>query len=118
MVRSKHLDFLQRSQRYCKESKESVVYPIIQDQSAELLYEEHIEKSFEIYEALIDCGMKKEDARMILPQCTTTELIVTGNFQSYKDLIKLRKNKESQWEIRDVVVEIEKLLREIAPSIF
>ena len=62
--------------------------------------------------------MKKEDARLILPQCVTTELIVVGNFQAWLDFINLRDTKEAQWEIRAVAQEIKAQLSSIAPNIF
>jgi thymidylate synthase (FAD) len=119
-VRSKHLDFLQRSQRYCNESESDIVIPgdISKNESLNHWFNSSISSAFMTYEKLISEGVKKEDARMILPQCTTTELIVVGNFQAYKDLIKLRCNKESQWEIRAVVEEIREQLATIAPNIF
>lgn len=119
-VRSKHLDFLQRSQRYCGENEAQNVFPV--SISADIdrlsLYTAIIEHSQQVYEHLLTMGVKKEDARMILPQCTETELIVTGNFQAWRDFIKLRSGKEAQWEIRNVAIEIKNQLAQIAPNIF
>ena len=118
-VRSKHLDFLQRSQRYCNEGEVESVMP---DSIMSSIY--HID-AWEIqnhakwlYDKLIADGFKKEDARFILPQGTTTELLVVGNFQAWYDFIKLRSGKEAQWEIRAVAHEINRQLHGIAPNIF
>jgi thymidylate synthase (FAD) len=118
-VRSKHLDFLQRSQRYCNEGEVESVMP---DSIMSSIY--HID-AWEIqnhtkwlYDKLIADGFKKEDARFILPQGTTTELLVVGNFQAWYDFIKLRSGKEVQWEIRAVAHEINRQLHGIAPNIF
>ncbi len=118
-VRSKHLDFLQRSQRYCNEGEVESVMP---DSIMSSIY--HID-AWEIqnhakwlYDKLIADGFKKEDARFILPQGTTTELLVVGNFQAWYDFIKLRSGKEAQWEIRAVAHEINQQLHGIAPNIF
>jgi thymidylate synthase (FAD) len=120
LVRSKFIDVLQRSQRYCNESQAELIVPDSIGKSEEISreYQVAIDYAFYTYEQLLKQGVKKEDARMILPACTTTEMVITGSFQAYKDLIKLRKNKESQWEIRGVVVEMEMLLNGIAPNIF
>jgi thymidylate synthase (FAD) len=115
-VRSKHLDFLQRSQRYCNEEETNVVIP--ESISKYDLVLEHMSDSIKIYENLILNGVKKEDARFILPQGTTTELLVVGNFQAWYDFIKLRSGKEVQWEIRAVAHEINRQLHGIAPNIF
>ena len=114
-VRSKHLDFLQRSQRYCNEEETNVVIPesISKYDVQDFVYNAQI-----LYENLIKNGVKKEDARFILPQGTTTELLVVGNFQAWYDFIKLRSGKEVQWEIRAVAHEINRQLHSIAPNIF
>jgi thymidylate synthase (FAD) len=72
----------------------------------------------QVYKDLITEGVKKEDARFILPQGTTTELLVVGNFQAWYDFIKLRSGKEAQWEIREVAHEINRQLHGIAPNVF
>ena len=114
-VRSKHLDFLQRSQRYCNEEETNVIIPesISKYDVQDFVYNAQI-----LYENLIKNGVKKEDARFILPQGTTTELLVVGNFQAWYDFIKLRSGKEVQWEIRAVAHEINRQLHGIAPNIF
>jgi thymidylate synthase (FAD) len=118
-VRSKHLDFLQRSQRYCDETKSDIVIPDAITNSKQLKYfNTAIEMSYAVYTNLLAEGVKKEDARMVLPTCSETELIVTGNFQAWADFIKLRSGSESQWEIRNVANDIRAQLRGIAPSIF
>jgi thymidylate synthase (FAD) len=63
-----------------------------------------------MYERLIKEGVKKEDARFVLPEATTTELVVTGNFQAWIDFIKLRADKHAQWEIREVARTINNIL--------
>ena len=116
-VRSKHLDFLQRSQRYCSELQSSVVEPkMTQEQEAE--YFTAILGAQEAYENLIKLGMKKEDARFVLPEATTTELIVVGNFQAWLDFIALRADTHAQWEIREVAKTINNKLSEHAPGLF
>jgi thymidylate synthase (FAD) len=114
-VRSKHLDFLQRSQRYCNEEETNVVIPesISKYDVQDFVYNAQI-----LYEKLIKIGVKKEDARFILPQGTTTELLAVGNFQAWYDFIKLRSGKEVQWEIRAVAHEINHQLHKIAPNVF
>ena len=117
-VRSKHLDFLQRSQRYCSELQSSVVEPkMTQEQEAE--YFTAILGAQEAYENLIKLGMKKEDARFVLPEATTTELIVVGNFQAWLDFIALRADTHAQWEIRDVAKTINNILaKELDNNLF
>lgn len=114
-VRSKHLDFLQRSQRYCNESETQFVVP---NSNMAALITNSYQASLDTYNRLIEAGVKKEDARFVLPNGGTTELVVTGNFQAWLDFIKLRADTHAQWEIRQVAKEINNKLSEHAPGIF
>lgn len=119
-VRSKHLDFLQRSQRYCKEFDTDFVIPdvVLKDKDLEREYKTHLRKSRELYTYLQHNGVKKEDARFVLPEATHTELNVSGNLQSWMDFIKLRADKHAQWEIRNVAITINNILAKECPNLF
>jgi len=116
-VRSKHLEFLQRSQRYCNESETSFVVPT-KDPDLSSIITTSYQASLDTYNKLIEAGVKKEDARFVLPNGGTTELVVVGNFQAWLDFIKLRADKHAQWEIRDVAKEINNILSGHAPGLF
>lgn len=117
-VRSKHLDFLQRSQRYCKELEATFELPNgypeeVQDEML-CAYDDAIYA----YNRLIQSGVKKEDARFVLPEATHTELNVSGNLQAWRDFIKLRADKHAQWEIRNVAITINNILAGECPNLF
>lgn len=116
-VRSKHLDFLQKSQRYCKESEATFTYPDV-DYDLYSDIKDHFDNALKLYNTLLVRGIKKEDARFVLPEATHTELLVTGNFQAWRDFINLRLNKHAQWEIRQVAMEINNLLAQEVPELF
>lgn len=118
LVRSKHLDFLQRSQRYCKELAAEHTIANGMDRKQEEIYFKSILDSQEAYEELIKLGMKKEDARFVLPEATHTEMNVVGNLQAWMDFIKLRDDTHAQWEIRKVARTINNILSEHCPNIF
>jgi thymidylate synthase (FAD) len=118
LTRSKHLDYLVRSSRYCDESDCEFVWP----DSVQQLRDDQI-KLIEFlaqtqYKALLKAGIPKQDARFFLPQAQETELYVAGNYQAWSDFIRLRTSKSAQKEVRDVAFEIQRQLREIAPVIF
>jgi thymidylate synthase (FAD) len=121
LTRSKHLEYLVRSSRYCDESEAEFHMPeslkeldaVSQDRILSCL-----QKAEDLYKELRDKGISKQDARYILPQGQETELYVTGNYQAWKDFIKLRSSKSAQEEVRKVALEIERQLQEIAPIIF
>lgn len=112
-VRSKHLDFLQMSQRYVKQVDASFVQP-----TRNGLYEDVFDYCMLAYNKLLEQGVKKEDARFVLPEATTTELIVTGNLQAWLDFINLRSGKDAQWEIRNVAIEINNILAQECDGLF
>ena len=121
ITRSKHLDYLVRSSRYCDEGDAEFIRPEGFDKldaQAQAAIENHEQYSKSLYKALREAGMSKQDARFWLPQAQATELYVAGNYQAWKDFIKLRNTKHAQKEVRDVAAEIERQLQGIAPVIF
>lgn len=122
LVRVAHAGILQRSQRYVKES--AVTYidpPALLELPVELQFGwKNTQRDAEdLYLHLVDNKlMRKEDARYILPQGCMTEMNVCMNFQGWKDFLHNRTDKHAQWEIREVAVEIQRLLNSIAPRLF
>lgn len=115
-VRSKHLDFLQQSQRYVNQEGVEFIIPSKMEDDPEV--KEHIIRTQRLYKRLLARDVRKEDARFILPEATETSLYVVGNLQAWKDFIKLRADKHAQWEIREVAVRINNLLSEECPNLF
>jgi thymidylate synthase (FAD) len=70
------------------------------------------------YKELIASGVKKEDARAVLPANTSTKVNVTGNLQAWWSFFKLRLNKHAQTEIRELADIIYDLLAEAYPKVF
>lgn len=121
LTRSKHLDYLVRSSRYCDESEAEVYFPVAfetLDPENLNVIDKHVQDAFQIYKELREGGFTKQDARYILPQAQETELYVCGNYQAWVDFIKLRSSKSAQLEVREVALEIKQQLQTIAPIIF
>lgn len=121
LVRVAHAGILQRSQRYVKETSVEFVDPPALDTldySNRAMWRNIQAMAEAMYLRAIDAGMKKEDARYILPQGCTTSLRITGNFQMWRDLLGNRTTKHAQWEVRECGVAIAKQLAEHAPRIF
>lgn len=122
LVRHAHLSYLQRSQRYVKETSVDYVEPEALKDAPEY-YRNAWKKIQADAEALYLAGvdnkyLKKEDSRFILPQSCTTSIVVTGNFQALLNFIKLRSDKYAQKEIRQVAIAMNNQLNTIAPTIF
>jgi thymidylate synthase (FAD) len=69
------------------------------------------------YEMLLEYGIAKECARMILPLNTKTTLYMTGNLRSWIHYIELRKELNTQKEHREIVLNIQDILIEHFPNI-
>ena len=121
LVRIAHAGILQESQRYVEQSNIEFVVPISIKNQSEYLYNawaKLLQDAKLIYAEAVAGGMKKEDARYILPQSCTTKINLCLNFQGWRDFLRNRTSKSAQWEIRAVALEIERQLAEIAPGIF
>lgn len=69
------------------------------------------------YELLIEKGVAKECARMVLPLNTKTTIYMNGTLRSWIHYIDLRKDSDTQKEHRDIVLEIQKIFSEKFPNI-
>ncbi|MDW8033769.1 MAG: FAD-dependent thymidylate synthase [Nitrososphaerota archaeon] len=70
------------------------------------------------YEELSNKGVEKEDARFILPQATKTNIVVTMNAREILHFFNLRLCARTQWELREVAMEMLRLVKRVAPTIF
>lgn len=127
LCRHRLFSFAQRSQRYVKENEPSYVTPdvLIDDNTANQklllakdVFDKAMQNAWDAYSLLLSYGLKPEDARFVLPNACTTEIIVSGNFREYRNFLKLRLGPRAQWEIRKAANIILAKLYEIAPSCF
>ena len=121
LVRVAHAGILQESQRYVEQTHIEFILPPSLNNTSDILQDRwvsHLQQGDRIYQDAIKAGMKKEDARFILSQSCTTQLNLCMNFQAWRDVLKNRTAKASQWEIQAVAVELERQLNGIAPEIF
>jgi thymidylate synthase (FAD) len=63
----------------------------------------------ELYDKLIEKGLAKECARMILPLSTSTTLYMTGNVRSWIHYLELRTKEDTQKEHREIADDIKKI---------
>lgn len=118
LVRHPHLSYLQESQRYVNASNAEFVYPENMSSESQQLLKESYTNSIETYNELVIRGMRKEDARLVLPNATCTKIYVTGNMQAWTDFLRNRLDKAAQWEIRAVAQRMHEELMKIAPNVF
>ena len=120
VVRSKHLDFLVESKRYVSAEKGGFefIFPKNIDDKTKEAMKLYWEGSLTVYNSMIEYGVKKEDARAILPMNTSTKMGIAGNLQSWIDAIRLRVDTKAQLEIRTMYIKIWGLLKEVYPNVF
>jgi len=78
-------------------------------------YEKSINAVFDAYEALVGCGVKREQARGVLPLSLYTLYYWTVNARSLMNFLKLRLDKSAQPEIREYAKALLEIFRETMP---
>lgn len=107
--------FTERSGRYTVFDNEYYLPPA--SRSADMVdkIKEELDKSFKFYEELIEQGISKEVARMVLPMNTYTEWYWTVNARSLMNFLDLRADRHAQQEIQEYALTIAHIFREMAP---
>lgn len=120
LVRHRMASFTQQSQRYVNEAQFDYVIPPSIERNTEALkvYQKFMEEARRAYEKLRNMKIKKEDARFVLPNAVYSEIVITANFREWRHIIELRGSRHAQWEIREMAIQVLKILQEKAPSAF
>lgn len=120
LVRHRLASYSQQSQRYVDESEFNFIVPGEISENAEALavYREFMDSTRNMYKKLRDLGIKKENARFILPNALESQIVFSANFRELRTVFDLRLEKAAQWEIRRVCLLMLKLLQKEAPSVF
>lgn len=120
LVRHRLCSYTQQSQRHVDERKFTYVEPesIKANKDAHSLFLNFIDRAKEVYTGLQKLGIENEDARFVLPNAIESQIVVTANFRQWRHIIELRGSPEAQWEIRRVAIEILRMLKKHAPTVF
>lgn len=120
LVRHRIASYSQQSQRYVDGSKFGYVIPpeIKKNENFKKAFDSYMKNTMNFYNGLVALGIKKEDARYLLPNATTTNIVVTMNARELLHFIELRSSPRAQWEIRELAQEMLRQLKEVAPVIF
>lgn len=104
LTRHRHASFSVRSQRYCDEGEQQIDIPtdILVDMEARKPFINSIQIAYEAYNELRELGVKKEDARAVLPGCALTELYMSVNLRSLIEMYNLRTSPQAQEEIKEL----------------
>ena len=123
VVRHRRFSFSQESQRYCNYGKKGlqiILPPEIAKYETTLdNWRDSVDKSYDIYNELLASGVPPEDARSVLPNCTKTEIVMTGTLADWKHVFEHRANNpKAQWEIRQIMSDIQEHARKLVPNVF
>lgn len=120
LVRHRLASYAQQSQRYVSLKEADFICPptIAANPPAIALYQEVARACQKAYEKLLTLGIPKEDARYIIPQGMTTNLVFTANARELLHVFRLRLCNRAQWEIRELCLKMLAIVREKAPVIF
>lgn len=142
LVRHVFIRYMQQSQRSIQSKPVYIIPPIdyIKDRSQARHIRKKMEydclRAYNAYALYLQLGVKKEDARYILPQATSTGMWMSSSLQGWWDFLygsrstidkktgniimagASRLAYDAQWEIRNVACRIETALTEVYPNIF
>jgi len=118
LVRHRLMAVSQQSQRYVNE--EDFCYVIPESMPAEFIddFQNDMEIIGGMYRKWRDRGLKKEDARFVLPNACTSEIVVSADFREWRHILSVRTAKGAQWEIRKAANLILGTLKKLAPACF
>ena len=80
--------------------------------------EKHFDRSVDLYNSLIDCGVAKECARFVLPLATNTRLYMTGSARSWIHYINLRSAHGTQKEHMIIAEQCRDIFKQVFPDIY
>lgn len=118
LVRHRLMAVSQRSQRYVSEKNFDYVIPPSVKPEDVAEFERDMESIREMYRKWKNKGLRNEDARFVLPNACTSEIMISANFREFRHIFKVRCSQHAQWEIREACLAMLKELHKHAPHIF
>jgi thymidylate synthase (FAD) len=77
---------------------------------------EHSQKSLDLYNEMVEGGVAREMARMVLPQSLYTSYYGSVNLHNAIHFLKLRLHPHAQWEIQRVAFAMKTILADLYPE--
>ena len=135
LIRHRHFSYSQLSQRYLPEDGPDVVEPEIIAADPELhgIFATAVQQAARAYDGLLSAleeraatapdgtlarKLARQAARAVLPNATTTAIVVTGNFRAWRHFIGMRATEAADPDIRGLAVALLVELQELAPNVF
>lgn len=122
LTRHRIASFSVQSQRYVRFDKKTpdfVIPPkIAKDENLLKQYNEFLKISQDYYNKFLAAGIPAEDARYVLPNASSTKIVMTMNARELRHFFELRCCNRAQWEIRNMACQMLKLAKQAAPVLF
>jgi thymidylate synthase (FAD) len=120
LVRHRIASYSQESQRYVDMSAPEFIVPpsVAENPEAVAIWEDLMAQVAGTYRRLRALGVRKEDARFVLPNAAATRIVVTMNFRTLRHFFLVRCDPAAQWEIRNLALEMLRQVSALAPSVF
>lgn len=98
----------------CKQGSDGELESTEREECA-ALYKDTVNHCLETYKQLLERGVAREEARLVLPLSLYTETIWTCSFQAVMNFLTLRLDSHAQMEIREYARAIYKLVTDATP---
>lgn len=128
LVRHRHFSFSQLSQRFVNEDEAAMVIPpaLENDVSGISILGNTFSVALESYKELVQVLQEqglprkqaREAARAVLPNCTETKLVISGNHRAWREFLKKRLDPAADAEIRRLAEMVRDQLKDVAPSMY
>ena len=102
--------------RQSDDNKQASEGSIENQEVASKLFDESMSALIDTYEKLLELGVAKEQARIMLPLNQYTEVYWTASFQAIMNYIELRDEPTAQWEIRQYAIAMKELVVILYPE--
>ncbi len=127
LVRHRLVAYTQESTRRVDESDLRVIIPPGKDPDEKLVrvgfghevsFREWMELNDQMYRGLRRAGWHTEDARQVLPIGIKSQIVATANFREWRHIFKLRTSPDAHWEIRRVMRNLLRDVKQRVSAIF
>ncbi len=87
----------------------------VDEEKAKEMIRKVYEHAYSTYKELLEMGLARELARIVLPMALYTEFYWTVNMRSLMNFLSLRADSHAQWEIQQYAIAIAKVFKECCP---
>ncbi len=107
LVRHRLFGYTQESQRFVNYTKKiglEFIAPSNLNDTTYQMWQTSMLFAEDYYNELIANGAKPEEARSVLPNCTASKIMQTGNLRNFRHLFLMRTTRETQKSVRDIMI--------------